>query len=92
MRPPGWRGRTMRRTGRANFSRFRGCIADIVRHLSRVEDVHLLVNDAAAEQRAQGMLKRLRRQPGAGAVSSVADEPGLAAGFGADLCEEQRLG
>ncbi|MGB0122571.1 MAG: agmatine deiminase family protein [Silvibacterium sp.] len=32
--------------------------ADIVRHLSSVEDVHILVNDAAAEQRAQGILKR----------------------------------
>src|SRR5579884_2472926 len=31
---------------------------DIVRHLSRVEDVHILVNDAAAEKRAKGILKR----------------------------------
>ena len=31
---------------------------DIIRHLSRVETVHLLVQDAAAEQRAHGMLKR----------------------------------
>jgi agmatine deiminase len=35
---------------------------DIVRHLSRVEDVHLLVNDAAAEQRARGMLGRVGAQ------------------------------
>ena len=27
--------------------------ADIVRHLSAVEDVHILVNDAAAEKRAR---------------------------------------
>ena len=32
--------------------------ADIVRHLSRVEDVHILVNDAAAAKRADGILKR----------------------------------
>lgn len=32
--------------------------ADIVRHLSRVETVHILVNDAAAEKRARGVLKR----------------------------------
>ena len=30
--------------------------ADIVRHLSAVEDVHILVNDAAAEKRATGIL------------------------------------
>jgi agmatine deiminase len=32
--------------------------ADIVRHLSRVEDVHILVNDAAAEKRARNVLTR----------------------------------
>jgi agmatine deiminase len=32
--------------------------AEIVRHLSRVEDVHILVNDLAAEQRATRILKR----------------------------------
>jgi agmatine deiminase len=32
--------------------------ADIVRHLSSVEDVHILVNDTAAGQRASGILKR----------------------------------
>jgi agmatine deiminase len=32
--------------------------ADIVRHLSRVEDVHILVNDAAAAKRVDGILKR----------------------------------
>jgi agmatine deiminase len=32
--------------------------AEIVRHLSRVEDVHILVNDEAAERRATGILKR----------------------------------
>ncbi len=32
--------------------------AEIVRHLSRVEDVHLLVNNEAAERRARTMLKR----------------------------------
>lgn len=32
--------------------------AEIVRHLSRVEDVHILVNDGAAEKRARGILKR----------------------------------
>src|SRR5271154_1835032 len=32
--------------------------ADIVRYLSRVEDVHILVNDAAAEKRARSVLKR----------------------------------
>ena len=31
---------------------------EIVRHLSRVEDVHILVNDLATEQRATGMLRR----------------------------------
>jgi len=31
---------------------------EIVRHLSRVEDVHILVNDAAAEKRATNMLRR----------------------------------
>ena len=32
--------------------------ADIVRHLARVEDVHILVNEAAAAKRATGILKR----------------------------------
>jgi agmatine deiminase len=32
--------------------------AEIVRHLSRVEAVHVLVNDEAAERRATGILKR----------------------------------
>jgi len=32
--------------------------AEIVGHLSRVEDVHILVNDAAAEKRARGVLKK----------------------------------
>ncbi len=32
--------------------------AEIVRHLSRVEDVHILVNNEAAEHRACAMLKR----------------------------------
>ena len=32
--------------------------ADIVRQLSSVEDVHILVDDAAAAKRAQGMLRR----------------------------------
>jgi agmatine deiminase len=32
--------------------------AEIVRHLVRVEDVHILVNDAAAEKRARSTLKR----------------------------------
>jgi agmatine deiminase len=32
--------------------------ADIVRSLSRVEDVHILVNDALAEKRARGILLR----------------------------------
>jgi agmatine deiminase len=32
--------------------------ADIVRHLSRVEEVHILINDEAAQKRASGILKR----------------------------------
>jgi agmatine deiminase len=32
--------------------------AEIVRHLAAVEGVHILVNDAAAQRRAQGVLKR----------------------------------
>jgi agmatine deiminase len=32
--------------------------AEIVRHLSAVEDVHILVNDLAAERRATGILRR----------------------------------
>ncbi|HEY6448737.1 MAG TPA: agmatine deiminase family protein [Acidobacteriaceae bacterium] len=32
--------------------------AEIVRHLTRVEDVHILVNDAAAEKRARSILQR----------------------------------
>jgi len=32
--------------------------AEIVRHLSRVEDVHILVNDLAAERRATAILQR----------------------------------
>ncbi len=31
---------------------------EIVRHLSRVEDVHIVVNDTATEKRAYGMLRR----------------------------------
>jgi agmatine deiminase len=37
---------------------------EIIRHLSRVEEVHLLVNDATAEQRARGMLGRVGAQLG----------------------------
>ncbi len=33
--------------------------ADIVRHLSRVEQVHILVNDLAAERRARSVLERV---------------------------------
>jgi agmatine deiminase len=32
--------------------------AEIVRHLARVEDVHILVNDAAAEKRARSTMRR----------------------------------
>lgn len=32
--------------------------AEIVKHLARFEDVHILVNDAAAEKRARGILRR----------------------------------
>jgi agmatine deiminase len=32
--------------------------SEIVRHLSQVEDVHILVNDETAERRATGLLKR----------------------------------
>lgn len=37
--------------------------ADIVRHLASAEEVHILVNDAAAQQRAQGVLKRVGANP-----------------------------
>ena len=33
--------------------------ADIVKHLSRIEQVHILVNNAAAAKRAHGVLKRI---------------------------------
>ena len=33
---------------------------EIVRHLSRVEDVHILVNNTDAERRATGLLRRDR--------------------------------
>ena len=36
--------------------------AEIVGHLARVEDVHILVNDAAAEQRARGVLQKTGAQ------------------------------
>ena len=36
----------------------RGIFQEIVRHLSQVEDVHILVNDLAAESRATGHLRR----------------------------------
>ena len=36
--------------------------ADIVRHLSKVEQVHILVNDAAAAKRARGFLQRVGAQ------------------------------
>ena len=42
---------------------------DIVRHLSRVEDVHLLVQDAAAQQRAHSMLQALRCATRAACIS-----------------------
>jgi agmatine deiminase len=35
---------------------------DIIRNLSRVEDVHLLVDDSVAEQRARGMLVKVGAQ------------------------------
>jgi len=40
------------------FQAIQWVYADIVRHLSAVEDVHVLVNDAAAEKRARGVLIR----------------------------------
>jgi len=37
--------------------------AEIVGHLARVEDVHILVDDAAAEKRARGILRRTGANP-----------------------------
>ena len=51
---------------------------DIVRHLSRVEDVRLLVNDAVAEQRARGMLGRVGAQLDA-SLSPLAHQSPVAA-------------
>lgn len=42
----------------AKFQPIPWVYAEIVRHLSRVEDVNILVNDAAAEKRATGILRR----------------------------------
>ncbi len=62
--------------------------AEIVGHLTRVEDVHLLVNDTAAEKRARGVLKKTGANLGRVLLSSVANGSGLDAGFGADFREE----
>ena len=61
MLQPGWRGPTTRMTGPADFTRFPGSTAIRAPSLA-VEHVHLLVNDAAAEQRARGMLGRVGAQ------------------------------
>ena len=42
----------------AKFQPIPWVYCEIVRHLSRVEDVHILVNDLAAEKRATQMLRR----------------------------------
>ncbi|MBW8746278.1 MAG: agmatine deiminase family protein, partial [Acidobacteria bacterium] len=42
----------------AKFQPIPWVYAEIVRHLSRVEDVNILVNDAAAEKRARNILRR----------------------------------
>ena len=49
MPQPGWRGPTTRPIGPAGFTPSPGCIATSSAHLSRVEEVHLLVQDRAAE-------------------------------------------
>ena len=62
MPQPGWHGPTTRPTGRVRFHPIPWVYCDIVRHLSRVEDVHLLVQDGVAEQRARSMLARTGAQ------------------------------
>ncbi len=66
--------------------------AEIVGHLARVEDVHILVDDAATEKRARGVLKKtganLRRR----ALSFVADGSRVDAGFRADFCVQGPAG
>ena len=37
--------------------------AEIIRHLARVEDVHILVDEGAAEKRARGILRRAGADP-----------------------------
>ena len=61
--------------------------AEIVRQLSCVEQVHILVQNADAEKRARGVLKRAQVERVQRALPPVADKPRLDAGFGPDFRE-----
>ena len=58
-RPPGSPGRTTAATGPAASRRFRGSTREIVRQLSAVERVRILVDDAALERQARGVLRKV---------------------------------
>ncbi len=73
MRPPGSRGPITPRIGPNKFQPIPWVYCEIVRHLSQVEDVHILVNDEDDQRRALNML---RRQGGnARASTSTAGAP-----------------
>ena len=55
---PGSRGRINPEDWPGKFQPIPWVYAEIVRHLSRVEDVHILVNNEAAQSRAESMLRR----------------------------------
>ena len=63
--------------------------SEIVRHLSRVEDVNILVNDLAAEKRASLLLRPRRRKPCAAPLPSLAHRPRVAARLRTNLREER---
>jgi hypothetical protein len=64
--------------------------AEIVSHLAQVEDVHILVDDAASEKRARGILKTNGRESDARLLSFVADRSRVDAGFRADFRQRKR--
>ncbi len=61
--------------------------AEIVRLLAEHERVHLLVQDAAAEKRVAGILKRAGANLSQVDFSTVADQSRMAARHWTDFCE-----
>jgi len=83
----GWRGRITAKTGRESSGRFRGSMRRLCDCWQSRERVRLLVQDAAAEKRATGILKRAGANLAQVELSRVATNRVVAARLGADLRE-----